>query len=313
MPRSSVRNRAGSLVVIATLGFQMLGLATPVAASESVPVPAAPIAAQNDPILPVTITLVSGNPKAGGDGAFDPDVTYSIPASDAFVGASGSARVMPQTTYPVASAYAAPITGSRWINTSGTDAADQATSRTATYSIPFVLPPGYSAASIAIDLMADNCATVSINGVQFGDLRTPTHSGCVDPYFFTNVSSFSNGTAANFHVGLNTVSVANVDGGGPNGVDFKATITYTPDTSPRPQLVANGSFESGTTPGDFIGLEAGSSGLTGWSIDTGNVDYIGTHWNAADGSRSVDCCDWCPVNRNRRTCASNQQLCNGDW
>ena len=187
-PRPATRNRARALFVIAALGFQMLGLATPVAAAESAPAPTAN-AVSNLPIPPVTITLVSGG-GSGGDGSADPDVTYSIPEVS-----SGSAKVMPQTTYPVVGAYAAPITGTRWINTTGTAVADQASGdaptlttpeirKTATYSISFVLPPGFSAPSISIDLMSDNCAIASLNGIEVG--RQP-QTPCVDPTHFTSI------------------------------------------------------------------------------------------------------------------------------
>ena len=51
----------------------------------------------------------------------------------------------------------------------------------------------------------------------------------------------------------------------------------------------NGSFETGTNdPVAFEQLNAGSSVLTGWSISAGSVDWIGTYWPGADGTKSVD-------------------------
>jgi choice-of-anchor C domain-containing protein len=52
--------------------------------------------------------------------------------------------------------------------------------------------------------------------------------------------------------------------------------------------IINGSFEQGVAPGSFTNLNAGSPNITGWSIDAGSVDYIGSYWQAADGSRSID-------------------------
>ena len=54
--------------------------------------------------------------------------------------------------------------------------------------------------------------------------------------------------------------------------------------------VTNGSFESGLSNiGNFTTLYAGdSTSITGWTITGGNVDYIGSYWTAADGSRSLD-------------------------
>jgi choice-of-anchor C domain-containing protein len=50
----------------------------------------------------------------------------------------------------------------------------------------------------------------------------------------------------------------------------------------------NGSFESGTNPGVFTPLAAGSTAITGWTVGGDSVDYIGTYWNAQSGARSVD-------------------------
>jgi choice-of-anchor C domain-containing protein len=50
----------------------------------------------------------------------------------------------------------------------------------------------------------------------------------------------------------------------------------------------NGSFESGTNPGVFTPLTAGSTAITGWTVGGDSVDYIGSYWNAQSGSRSVD-------------------------
>lgn len=53
-------------------------------------------------------------------------------------------------------------------------------------------------------------------------------------------------------------------------------------------LVNNGSFELGTNPGSFTTVNTGGSNITGWSVTSGSVDYIGTYWQSADGSRNVD-------------------------
>jgi choice-of-anchor C domain-containing protein len=53
--------------------------------------------------------------------------------------------------------------------------------------------------------------------------------------------------------------------------------------------ILNGSFESGSVaPGDFTTLGTGSTAIDNWTVSSGTVDYIGTHWPAADGNRSVD-------------------------
>lgn len=53
--------------------------------------------------------------------------------------------------------------------------------------------------------------------------------------------------------------------------------------------IVNGSFETGTSPGVFLPLSSGdSASITGWTVSSGTVDYIGTYWQAADGVRSLD-------------------------
>ena len=51
----------------------------------------------------------------------------------------------------------------------------------------------------------------------------------------------------------------------------------------------NGSFESGAfDPGSFTTLYSVDTSLAGWAVYKGSVDWIGSYWNAADGSRSID-------------------------
>ncbi len=53
--------------------------------------------------------------------------------------------------------------------------------------------------------------------------------------------------------------------------------------------IQNGSFESGTDPGSFSIVTApNSTTITGWSVVSADIDYIGTYWAAANGVRSID-------------------------
>jgi choice-of-anchor C domain-containing protein len=53
--------------------------------------------------------------------------------------------------------------------------------------------------------------------------------------------------------------------------------------------IQNGSFESGTNPGSYATLTApDSTTISNWNISSSSIDYIGTFWTAADGSRSLD-------------------------
>jgi hypothetical protein len=53
-------------------------------------------------------------------------------------------------------------------------------------------------------------------------------------------------------------------------------------------LIKNGSFEEGPDPGDFKSLDEDSKDIKGWVVTRGQIDYVGTHWKAADGERSLD-------------------------
>jgi choice-of-anchor C domain-containing protein len=50
----------------------------------------------------------------------------------------------------------------------------------------------------------------------------------------------------------------------------------------------NGSFEFGSDPGMYTTLNIGSTNINGWTINSGSIDYIGAHWEASDGIRSID-------------------------
>ena len=54
-------------------------------------------------------------------------------------------------------------------------------------------------------------------------------------------------------------------------------------------FIANGSFEEGLDPGNFVTKAAGGdSGIDSWLITLETIDYIGTLWTASDGVRSLD-------------------------
>ena len=54
-----------------------------------------------------------------------------------------------------------------------------------------------------------------------------------------------------------------------------------------PNLITNGSFELGIPVGSFVSLYGApdSTSVTGWTVQ--NVDYIGSYWQASNGSRSI--------------------------
>lgn len=52
--------------------------------------------------------------------------------------------------------------------------------------------------------------------------------------------------------------------------------------------IVNGSFEATSPAGAFDTLYAGNLALTGWIVGSGSVDFIGSYWQAAAGSNSLD-------------------------
>jgi choice-of-anchor C domain-containing protein len=69
-----------------------------------------------------------------------------------------------------------------------------------------------------------------------------------------------------------------------------AAIAFGATTSAHAVSINNGSFESGVAFSDpFITLNAtDSTSITGWTVSAGSIDYIGSYWQPADGSRSLD-------------------------
>jgi len=66
-------------------------------------------------------------------------------------------------------------------------------------------------------------------------------------------------------------------------------LALTSTSQAATELILNGSFEdSSINPGIFHTLGPGSTLINHWTVTGGTVDYIGTYWQAADGSRSLD-------------------------
>ncbi|MFD1787914.1 choice-of-anchor C family protein [Sphingomonas floccifaciens] len=52
----------------------------------------------------------------------------------------------------------------------------------------------------------------------------------------------------------------------------------------------NGGFETGPAIGaqGFTTLANGSTAITGWTVTGDSIDYVGSYWQAGEGSRSID-------------------------
>lgn len=70
---------------------------------------------------------------------------------------------------------------------------------------------------------------------------------------------------------------------------FAAAAIACMATASQAATIVNGSFENGAFSGaGFDTLGAGNTSITGWTIGGAGVDWIGSHWTAADGNRSLD-------------------------
>jgi hypothetical protein len=89
-----------------------------------------------------------------------------------------------------------------------------------TYRLAFRLCSGFRGASLNLQLLADNCAIVSLNGNQIGS--TAGQCGSTDP--FRQVAILSTGNAAFFKAGLNVLTVAVTNQGNITGMALQGRI-----------------------------------------------------------------------------------------
>ena len=54
------------------------------------------------------------------------------------------------------------------------------------------------------------------------------------------------------------------------------------------QSIMNPSYEVGPATTNWSRVNLGETSIEGWVVSAGNIDYIGSMWAAADGSRSVE-------------------------
>lgn len=91
----------------------------------------------------------------------------------------------------------------------------------------------------------------------------------------------ANGTTRYLLTGSTFTAGSGTGGGTGGGSGGGTTTTNTSFT--------NGSFEGGPNPGtSWTTLGAGSTHISGWTVTSGNIDYMGTAWQSSDGTRSLD-------------------------
>ncbi len=219
-----MKRRLGFVALSIALAIPLLGFGVPGSAL----VPAA------SPTT--TLTLISGG-GSGGFGTPDLITTYAI------VG-GGSGQALIASPHPAWSV----IPGTRWVNTSGVatpGSTDQALNKTTNYMVSFNLPDCFASPAVTIQVLADNAATLFLNGTQVG--QQPQSAL---PANFQAISTFTWSGASDFRSGANSLTIANVDYGAVNGVDFQAVVTYSgfkfkgffppiENPGPGPQVVFN--------------------------------------------------------------------------
>jgi len=65
-------------------------------------------------------------------------------------------------------------------------------------------------------------------------------------------------------------------------------LLFTANSAQSANLIQNGSFETGSDPGSYTPLFTGSTAIDNWTVTRGDIDYIGSLWQASDGVRSLD-------------------------
>jgi hypothetical protein len=197
-------------------------------------------------------------------------------------------------------AWAGPISGTNWIfcNSDPGNACGVGTStsgKTTRYRAAFTLPAGYSAPFLSIDLHADNAATVYVNGTQIGQLRcfgiseascSALYPGAGSfPNFGGAAETFSTSNPAHFQAGTNYLEVHVWDVGGISGLDYSATVAYTPDSPPTLTVGGTATYTEDAPP------VVVAPGLTLTDPDNDNIDSvkvsISANFNSAQDSLGV--------------------------
>jgi hypothetical protein len=116
----------------------------------------------------------------------------------------------------------------------------EADSGSVTYDTTFVLPVGFTSPNLAITMLADDWATISLNGQIF--YNGPTGPD-VREWLADNVIS-TTGADSDLVAGLNTLQfvVYNIGGGtdaggGPTGLNAQVSLGYTTAATPEPSTV----------------------------------------------------------------------------
>jgi hypothetical protein len=179
-------------------------------------------------VVLVAACLMPMAPDAPRDGIAPDSLEFGSGVADMLVSCTGPA--CPDAPFPRAAAvvkkheyYAAPFAGTTYI----APVADGTTitppgyvcCTTAVFERDFVLPAGVDVASLTIELLADNQATVAINGIPFGAQPRTEMSNFMGPaHTFTTTFVPDAGRA-------NRLTITFVDEGGALGLNYLARVS----------------------------------------------------------------------------------------
>src|SRR4051794_32048440 len=156
------------------------------------------------PALADTVTLSSG-------------VT---PVSVTVPGRTGTSTAVVVAKKPF---WGQPVGVSKWIGPDTNAGVTTGPNTTTTYQATFTLPAGFISPVLQVSVMADNAATVLVNGAQFGQQpQLDLTANYATPSTFTTSSA----QATAFAAGTNTLTIKVFDTNGQTGLDFSATVTY---------------------------------------------------------------------------------------
>jgi len=163
------------------------------------------------------INLVSGG-GSGGLGSGDPATTYFI---------QGVSSSFQPAVIPCQNGGWGLIAGTRWAATGSNCTSDNAGSnRTTLYDTQFTIPAGSAAPSISVTFLADNWGAVYLNGNLIGSQPATDDAA----HYGGAPTTVTSSNPAFFQTGQNTLEIRVTDFGGPNGVDYTASVQYTGPT-----------------------------------------------------------------------------------
>jgi hypothetical protein len=211
-----------------------------------------------------SVTVVSnGSATFLDSGSSTTDFSSALTSAQFAAAQTGtSAFVLSSTPF-----YATAITGTSWIGTNSVAGQGGASGDTALYAVSFVLPSAVSSASLSLSYYVDNDLGSNTNdGVFINGIGLPGSNGIpcgpgaacgnafnpspATPNTFTDAS-----IASLLMPGTNYLYIDAVNLGAEAGLDFSATITYTPAGTVGPTTTPE--------PSSLITLATGLVGLIG--------------------------------------------------